>query len=156
MTDEQELDYKCIVFHVQDEEYIIPVNSIGSIERMLPITRVPSVASYVKGVINLRGIVIPVIDVEERFFQKETEFTEQSRIIIVHHNDLTVGLIVGAANDVVDILPENIEATPDVVGAEKVEYIKGVVQMNDHLYILLDLDNFLSKDGLNHVIAMEG
>lgn len=140
MTVEDVLDYKCIVFNLNDEEYIIPVSSIGSIERMLPITRVPSVPAFVKGVINLRGVVIPVIDVKERFFNEETEITDQTRIIIVQLNDMSVGLIVESANDVVDIVPEQIEDTPEVVGKTTNDYMKGVIQMDNHLYISLDLE----------------
>lgn len=140
MTVGDVLDYKCIVFNLNDEEYIIPVSSIGSIERMLPITRVPSVPAFVKGVINLRGVVIPVIDVKERFFNEETEITDQTRIIIVQLNDMSVGLIVESANDVVDIVPEQIEDTPEVVGKTTNDYMKGVIQMDNHLYISLDLE----------------
>lgn len=65
MTETKELDNKVIVFQLEDEEYAIPVDSVGSIERVLPITRVPRTAPYVKGVINLRGVVTPVIDLKQ-------------------------------------------------------------------------------------------
>jgi len=155
MADEQALENKYIVFHLKDEEYIIPVSSIGSIEKILPITRVPGVAPFIKGVMNLRGIVIPVIDIKERFFNQETELTEQARIIIIQLEEMSVGFIVEAANDVVDISMEHVETTPEVVGADTVDYVKGVIQMQGHLYIVLDLEKILDKENLHHALPLE-
>src|SRR5690625_2751986 len=103
MSDTTLLENKLIVFQLANEEYAISVQSVGSIERILPITRVPSTPSFVKGVINLRGVVTPVIDLKEKLKQTHTEFTEQTRIIIVHIDEITVGFIVDSANDVIDI-----------------------------------------------------
>lgn len=156
MTTEQALDNKLIVFELEEEEYAIPVHSIGSIERILPITRVPAVESFVKGVINLRGIVTPVIDLKERFFQKETKIDEQARIIIVHIGELSVGLIVEAANDVIDINREQIEPPPEVVGGVNADYLAGVIKLEKRLLILLELEQVLSKDNMNDLKALKG
>src|SRR5690625_4424194 len=93
-------DEKLIIFRVENEEYAVSIKYVGSIERIEKITRVPGSPSFVKGVINLRGVITPVIDIKERFHQRETEFTEQTRIIIIHIEDMTVGFIVDEANDV--------------------------------------------------------
>src|SRR5690625_1981293 len=98
---------KVIVFQLNNEEYAVSVEQVGSIERMLPITRVPQTADFVKGVINLRGVVIPVIDLRVRFGIEEVEHGDTTRIIIFYLDDIEVGLIVDVANDVVDI-PVNI------------------------------------------------
>lgn len=74
---------KVIVFRLKDEEYAVSVQQIGSIERMQPITRVPQTAEFMKGVINLRGVVIPIIDLSARFGVKETELNEETRIISI-------------------------------------------------------------------------
>lgn len=136
---------KCIVFNVQAEEYIIPVQSIGSIERMMPITRVPEVPSFVKGVMNLRGIIVPVIDMRERLFFEKTAETDQTRIIIVHTADVSVGLIVESASDVVDVSGNQLEETAEVVGAKQAEYVQGVIHLDEHIYILLDLEKMLEQ-----------
>src|SRR5690625_5709844 len=107
MNQEMVNDQKVIVFQLADEEYALSVDQVGSIERMLPITRVPQTADFVKGVINLRGVVIPVIDLRVRFGIEEVEHGDTTRIIIFYLDDIEVGLIVDVANDVVDI-PVNI------------------------------------------------
>lgn len=151
-----ELDNKVIVFQLEDEEYAIPVHSVGSIERVLPITRVPSTAPFVKGVINLRGVVTPVIDLKHKLKDKETIFDDQTRIIIVNIREVTVGLIVDSANDVLDIRREDIEPSPETIGQEVKEFIDGVVKMDNRLFILLDLDKILFEEEIDELQAMEG
>lgn len=151
-----ELDNKVIVFQLEDEEYAIPVHSVGSIERVLPITRVPSTAPFVKGVINLRGVVTPVIDLKHKLKDKETIFDDQTRIIIVNIREVTVGLIVDSANDVLDIRREDIEPSPETIGQEVKEFIDGVVKMDNRLLILLDLDKILFEEEIDELQAMEG
>ena len=90
-------EMKVIVFGLANEEYGIEVEKVRTIERMIPITRVPKTFAFVKGVINLRGVVIPVIDLRGRFGLPESEPTESSRIIIVAVNELEVGFIVDSA-----------------------------------------------------------
>lgn len=142
------LENKLIVFQIDEREYAISVQMVGSIERLIPITRVPSTPAYIKGVINLRGVVTPVIDLKQRFHQKSAEFTNQTRIIIVHLNDLTIGIIVDAANDVVDIDKDQIEAPPETIDSKEVAYINGVVRYDKRLLILLDLEKVLQGQQL--------
>lgn len=146
MTKDRTLEEKCIVCRVKEEAYIIPVQSIGSIERMVPTTRVPAVPSFVKGVMNLRGIIIPVIDMKERLFFEKTAETEQTRIIIIHLTAVTVGLIVESASDVVDVSGEHLEETAEVTGAAKANYVQGIVHINETIYIQLDLEQILAHD----------
>lgn len=156
MSEVELLENKLIVFQLEGEEYAISVQSVGSIERILPITRVPSTPAFVMGVINLRGVVIPVIDLKERFYQKQTEFTEQTRIIIVHIDGITVGLVVDEANDVIDIQSDQIEPPPESVGTVEVEYINGVVKLEKRLLILLELTKVLNKRDMTELRAVEG
>lgn len=156
MSEETILENKLIVFRLENEEYALSVQNVGSIERILPITRVPSTPPFVKGVINLRGVVTPVIDLKRRFHEEDTEFTNQTRIIIINYKDITVGIIVDSANDVVDIDESQIEPPPEVVGMVEVDYITGVVKLNNRLLILLDLEKILSKEELSEIKTMEG
>lgn len=156
MSKETALESKLIVFRLENEEYALSVQYVGSIERVLPITRVPSTPDFVKGVINLRGVVTPVIDLKKRFHGVDTEFTNQTRIIIVHIEDITVGIIVDSANDVVDIDRNQIEAPPEVVGSVEAEYITGVIKLNNRLLILLDLDKVLNEVEVSEIRTMEG
>ncbi|KAA0564198.1 chemotaxis protein CheW [Rossellomorea aquimaris] len=138
-------DLKLIVFQLVDKEYAIPVDQVRSIEKLEHITRVPRTPSYVKGVINLRGVVTPIIDLRSRFDISSSEPTESTRVIIVGLEDKEVGLIVDAANDVLDVEREMIEPSPEVVGVVEAEYIGGVVKQNKRLLILLHLDKILQS-----------
>lgn len=146
---------KLIIFKLEGEEFAVPVDTVGSIEKIEHITRVPGTPSFIKGVINLRGVVTPVIDLKERFFNRKSVFTNQSRIIIVEVSDISIGLIVEAANDVVDIETDLIEAPPEVVGTEVVEYISGVVKHENRLFVLLNLERILSNQEVDELKTME-
>jgi len=146
-------DIKVIVFKLGDEEYGIEVDKVQTIERMVPITRVPKTFTFVKGVINLRGVVIPIIDLRGRFSLPLIEYTESTRIIIVAVNEMEVGFIVDSANDVIDLNTDKIENPPEVVGGIKAKYLQGVAKIDDErLLIMLNLSEVLNK---NEIIQLE-
>lgn len=147
---------KVIVFQLQDEEYALPVEYVSAIERIQPITRVPRAEEFVKGVINLRGVIIPIIDLRLRFGMVETELTEENRIIIVKKNGFEVGLIVDTASDVIDLALDEMEPNPEVVGSEAADYIDGVSKIEDRLLILLDLKKILISDQYTQAVTEEG
>lgn len=147
---------KVIVFQIKDKEYAIPVHIVRAIEKGLHITRVPRTAPFVKGVINLRGVVTPIIDLRVRFDVEEAEYTEDTRIIIVSLDDMEVGLIVDGANDVLDIPSSNIEPQPEVVGTVEADYISGVAKIEKRLMILVDLEKILKPEDLKESVSIEG
>ncbi|MBD8068278.1 chemotaxis protein CheW [Bacillus sp. PS06] len=142
---------KVIVFELENEEYVIPVEKVRSIERLQKITRVPRTKKFIKGVINLRGVITPIIDLRKLFDMDERPYSDHTRIIIITQEDYEVGLIVDAANDVLDLPSDSIEPQPDVVGAVKVDYIDGVAMIDDRLLILLNLEQVLE---VNHQSEM--
>ncbi len=133
-------DMKYIVFQLMDKEYAIGVDVVQAIEKMISITRVPKTPSYVKGVLNLRGVVTPIVDLRERFGLETKELEESSRIIILNLEDFDVGLIVDAANDVLDIPFQSIEPQPDVVGSVESDFIAGVAKIDKRLLVMLNLE----------------
>ncbi|EOS56717.1 MULTISPECIES: chemotaxis protein CheW [Paenibacillus] len=150
-------ELKVIVFKLGHEEYGIDVDKVQTIERMMPITRVPKTYSFVKGVINLRGVVIPVIDLRGRFGLPETEYTDQTRIIIVSANEMEVGFIVDSANDVIDLNTDLIDSPPDVVGGIKAKYLHGVARISeDRLLVMLNLSEVLSRKEIIQLESLEG
>jgi purine-binding chemotaxis protein CheW len=152
-----EEELKVIVFKLGSEEYGIEVDKVQTIERMMPITRVPKTFSFVKGVINLRGVVIPVIDLRGRFSLPETEYTDQTRIVIVGVDDMQVGFIVDSANDVIDIKRDAIDSPPEVVGGVKARYLRGVAKLKDaRLLIMLNLNEVLNKSEIVQLESIEG
>lgn len=135
---------KVIVFQLLDKEYAIPVTHVQGIEKLMHITRVPKTEKFVKGVINLRGVVTPIIDLRERFGLAPSENMESTRIIIISLEDMEVGFVVDSANDVIDIPVNTIEQQPEVVGSIEEEYIAGVSKVDNRLLILLHLDKVLN------------
>ncbi|MDV7763283.1 chemotaxis protein CheW [Peribacillus sp. SIMBA_075] len=139
-------DMKVIVFQIKDKEYAIPVEKVRGIEKLLHITRVPKAVQFVKGVINLRGVITPIIDLRVRFGFEEVAYDESTRIIIVILDDMEVGLIVDSANDVLDIPVDSIEPQPEVVGHLASEYISGVAKIEKRLLVLINLEKALSLE----------
>ena len=135
---------KYIVFQLHDEEFAIPVSQVRGIEKLQKITRVPGASPEVKGVINLRGIITPVIDLKISLDLPTKEFTEATRVIIVTIDNSEVGLLVDEANDVLDIDFSRIEPSPEVVGGKEVEYVDGVYSIDKRLLLLLNLNKVLS------------
>ncbi|MBS2969005.1 purine-binding chemotaxis protein CheW [Metabacillus sp. KIGAM252] len=143
MQTNESIEKKIIIFRLGEEEFGIPVELVKSIEKVQSITRVPGTASYITGVLNLRGVITPVIDLRERFELGSYESTELTRMIVVSINDTEAGLIADSANDVIDIRTEQIEPSPEVAGIIKTDYISGVVKVDKRLIIMLDLEEVL-------------
>lgn len=141
-------DIKVIVFQLKDEEYGVEVDQVRAIERVQHVTRVPSTPDFVEGVINLRGVVTPIIDLRKRFAIEGESRSDSSRIIIVTVEGMEVGLIVDSANDVIDIPENTIEPPPEVVGGVEAAYIRGVAKSEKRLLILLNLDKVLNPEEL--------
>lgn len=136
-------EMKVIVFQLMEKEYAIEVDVVESIEKLISITKVPRTPSYVYGVINLRGLVTPIVDLRERFGLEVKALDDTSRIIIVSMEDFEVGLIVDDANDVFDIPMSSIEPQPEVVGTIESEFIAGVAKVDNRLLVLLNLEKVL-------------
>ncbi len=131
---------KVIAFQLMDKEYAFPVHQVHSIEKLMHITRVPGTVPFIKGVINLRGVVTPIIDLRNRFNLPAEPYNDNTRIIIASFDEMEVGLVVDGANDVLDIPSDIIEPQPDVVGSLEAEYIVGVAKLEKRLLILLSLE----------------
>jgi purine-binding chemotaxis protein CheW len=149
-------ELKVIVFALAHEEYGVEVDKVRTIERMLPMTRVPKTPAFVKGVINLRGVVVPVIDLRGRFGLPEKEYTENSRIIIVNVKEMEVGMIVDSANDVIDVDSDQIEQPPEIVGGIQAKYLRGVAKVGEgRLLIVLNLEEVLNKQEIVQLEQIE-
>jgi purine-binding chemotaxis protein CheW len=128
-----------VIFRLADEEYGIDIPRVKEIKEMMSITRVPKAAHFVRGVINLRGEVIPVIDLRRKFNLPEVKENEDTRIIIVSVDDITVGLIADASSEVIEISSKDIEEAPDGIGSINHDNIYGIGKVGERLIILLDI-----------------
>lgn len=140
-----------VVFKLAGEEYGVDILQVKTIERILPITRVPKAPKFVEGVINLRGEVVPVIDLRKRFDLPEKQVTDNTRIIIVSVDEITVGMIVDSASEVIQIPADNIEPAPAMIGDIDSDYINGVGKVNERLLILLNLDRILKPEEIRQL-----
>ena len=144
---------KYLTFALANEEYGIGILKVKEIIGMMPITSVPQSPAYVKGVINLRGKVIPVIDLRLRFSMSEVEYTEKTCIIVVEIKTTTgqrqTGIVVDSVSEVLKIKEEDIEETPSFGTALDTEYIFGMAKMEGGVKILLDIDKVLGGQELD-------
>lgn len=137
-------ELQLVVFKLADEEYGVEIIQVQEIIRIMETTRVPKAPNFIKGVINLRGNVIPVIDLKKRFGLDESLVDDQTRIIVVEVQDYTVGMIVDCVSEVLRLANNAIEPTPPVFSNLNDDYVRGVGKLEDRLLILLDLDKILA------------
>ncbi|MDY6932659.1 MAG: chemotaxis protein CheW [Spirochaetota bacterium] len=136
-----------VTFLLLDEiEYGIDILSVHEILKIADITRLPNVPSFIRGVINLRGHVIPVVDVRERFGFEKGEITDSTRIIVVETNDKLVGLIVDVVLHVVRLPQNNVDQPNELIEGVSEEFISGVGRVEDRLIVILSLDNMLFEE----------
>ncbi len=135
-----------ISFMVGEEEFGLDILRVREVIRVREITRLPGTPTFVEGIINLRGDVIPIIDLRDKFGLPAVERTAQTRVIVVDADGRLVGMIVDAASQVVRIPADQIDPPPPIVGGLSAEYVRGVGKMEDRLLILLDIDRILTAD----------
>ncbi len=140
---------KYLTFSLKDEEYGIGILKVKEIIGMMPVTSVPRTPDFVKGVINLRGKVIPVVDLRLKFSMESIDYTDRTCIIVVEidSNDTTVliGIVVDAVSEVLNIKEDDIEETPTFGTSLNTDYILGMAKMEGGVKILLDIDRVLSQ-----------
>lgn len=129
-----------VCFRLGEEEYGVDIGGVQEINRMMPITRVPRAPAFMKGVINLRGQLIPIVDLRQRFGMAAVEPTKATRIVVVEIGHNRVGLIVDGVSEVLKIPIEHIEAAPNMMTDVQGGYIRGVGKSGERLIVLLELD----------------
>ena len=139
---------KYLTFTLANEEYGIGILKIKEIIGMMPITTVPRTPEFVKGVINLRGKVIPVVDLRLRFGMEAIDYTERTCIIVVEvaaqSGTVMIGIVVDSVSEVLNIKGDDIENTPTFGTKLNTDYIQGMAKMDGSVKILLDIDQILS------------
>ena len=148
-VDSQEGKY--LTFQLGKEEYAIEIRFVTEIIGVQKITDIPDMPSYVKGVINLRGKVIPVIDVRLRFGFSEREYDERTCIVVVNIQSTSVGLIVDSVTEVLDIPAEQIDPPPNVNKSAQSRYIIGLGKTGESVKIILGVDKILYDDELERI-----
>ncbi|MDA8213623.1 MAG: chemotaxis protein CheW [Clostridia bacterium] len=134
-----------VVFQLSKETYGVDIAKVWEIITMQPITKVPHTAEFIEGILNLRGRVIPVIDLRKRFGLPQDEFTRSTRIVVIEISGNTLGMIVDGVSEVLRISSDIVEAPPPAISNVDADYLEGVAKLEDRLIILLNLDKVLNK-----------
>jgi purine-binding chemotaxis protein CheW len=140
-----EKDLQVVGFRIGNETFGVRIGSVREIVRVPEITAVPSAPETVEGVINLRGKIIPVMDLRKRFGQSEIQPDKKNRILVVELENKLVGLIVNAASEVLKIAPSEIEAPGNLFAEGESSYVTGVGKLKGRLIILLDIAKLLHR-----------
>jgi purine-binding chemotaxis protein CheW len=141
---------KYLTFKLADEDYGLAILKVKEIIGMLPITPVPRTPEYIKGVINLRGKVIPVSSLRLRFDMRESDYTERTCIIVVEiagaSRDMHIGIVVDAVSEVLNIRDEDIQETPSFGTKVAAQYLLGMANLDGRVKMLLDIDQVLTDE----------
>ena len=137
-----------LTFFIRDEEYAVEILRVKEIIEYEHVTRVPATPAHVRGVINLRGAVLPVVDLSAKFGHEETEPTRTTCIVVVetrpHDELLTIGIVSSSVSEVVDIADGAIEPPPSFGTGVRVDYLTGMGKLDGRLVLILDIDRVLS------------
>jgi purine-binding chemotaxis protein CheW len=140
VTDEQ-----LVVFCLDRESYGIEIFRVNEIIRLREITPIPRTGHHIRGLVNLRGKTIPVVDLHARFSLDAVEDTDSTRIIVVESDQGNVGIVVDEVKEVITLTPDQIEQTPALVASVNTEFVRGVAKPGGKLITLLDLDKALAS-----------
>jgi purine-binding chemotaxis protein CheW len=144
-------ELQLVGFRIGRETFGVPISLVREIVRVPTITSVPNAPDYIEGVINLRGRIIPVVDLRKRFHEKVGEPSKKNRIVVVELESRLIGLMVNSASEVLRIPPSDIEAPQDVFQEGELNYITGVGKLRGRLIILLDLNKVLQRGELRRL-----
>lgn len=141
-----------VTFGVGDEEFAVPILSVQEINRMMEITRVPQSPPFVEGVINLRGKIIPVVDLRKKFGMGTTEQTKDHRIIVVEVQSRVIGFTVDRVSEVLRISCDVVDTAPQMVTGVDIDYVDGVGKLEDRLLILLSLSRLFAVGEIDEIV----
>ncbi len=140
-----------VSFKLGQEEFGIDIRKVQEINRMVEITKIPQAPHYCEGVINLRGKVIPVIDLRKKFDMEVEEWTKNTRIVVCEEGANIVGMIVDAVEEVLRLPSSTIEPAPGIVTSIGTDYINGVAKLDERLLIFLNISKIVSEINISEI-----
>ena len=152
-TDSNSQQY--LTFVLGDENYGVDILRVQEIKGWSPVTHIPNTPEYMRGVLNLRGTIVPIVDLRMRFNMDTVEYTQLTVVIVLSvkagDRERTLGIVVDGVSDVLTVKEGELKPTPDFGGAISTEYIRGLVTVEENMVMLLDIDLLLSVEELNQL-----
>lgn len=142
---------KLVIFQLGGENYGMDINLVSAIEKVHKIVPIPNSISFVKGVMKLRGGVIPVCSLRSKFALEEIEDTDSTRFLIVKANDMEIALVVDSVDEIHDIESEDSFKTPDIIKNPKTTYVDKIVTLGERLIVVLNANHLLSEEELKNI-----
>lgn len=140
------MEKQLVIFELADEHYGVDIAAVESIIKMEPITVVPQSLSFVEGVINLRGSILPVVDLRKRFKLTAGEVNKDARIVVVNMGGVKVGMVVDGVSEVLTLSEDAVEPTPPMATSADARFITGIARIDHRLVILLEMGKILSPN----------
>jgi purine-binding chemotaxis protein CheW len=144
-----------VTFKLGSEEFAVDILKVQEINKMMNITKIPNAPAFIEGVINLRGKIIPIVDLRKRLGFKDQDYDKSTRIIVVELDGLVLGFIVDSVSEVLRIPENTIEPPPTMIAGIESEYIEGVGKVDDRLLILLELKKIFSSPEKKDIEGIE-
>ncbi len=136
-------------FTLGDEEYGVDILSVQEIRSWEPVSRIPNVPAYEKGVVNLRGSIVPIIDLRERFALAHQPYTALTVVVVLQAHGRVMGVVVDSVSDVIEVDKKTIQNAPDFGAKVSTEYINGLTSVNGRMVMLLDVDKLLKLEDVD-------
>lgn len=147
-TTKEELANKSLTFYIGDTLYALPLTNVLEIISVQPIAKVPGTPAYVKGIINLRGGIVPIVDMRLKFGREEREYDDHTNIIITVLDDITVGLVVDSVSNVIRVEDTEVSSLPEFSNVNSNRYMTSVSKVDGHLVMNLNCETILEDDNI--------
>jgi purine-binding chemotaxis protein CheW len=140
-------------FRVGSEEYGVDILTVQEIKGYTGVAELPNTPAHIRGIMNLRGTVIPIFDLRARFGLEEQEYTKFTVVVVVRRQEKSVGLVVDAVSDVLDIPADEIREVPECTGRADMGFISGIATIGDKLVVLLNIEKLLSEEEISSAVG---
>lgn len=142
-SDDNSLEF--LTFVINHEHYALDIKMVNEIKCWVKPTRLPNAPHFVIGVLNLRGLIVPIFDLKAKFGMTHTEINDKSVVIFLTHENRTIGIIVDSVSDIIKISEETIKPTPQMEGELRQEFLSGLLNLQDRMVVILDMDQLLKQ-----------
>lgn len=140
-----------LVFSLGDEEYAVDILKVQEIRGYENVTRIANVPEFIKGVTNLRGVIVPIIDLRLKFHLDKVEYDGQTVVIVVNVDDRIVGVVVDGVSDVMSLAPDQIKPAPEFGVTLSSDYLSGIGSLEDRMLVLVDIEKLLTHEEMQLV-----